>query len=201
MISMKYQCSNCEKYYDTITGASECKQTCVKDKRNIIDLYKYWTTDAIKASLDTKRNNFSILITNHFHDFNIGSVIRNSNAFLAKRIYVLGRRKFDIRGAVGTHHYENIETISSVEDIMNKGFHLVGFDDLPQAKPLDSFSWPKDKHIVICFGQETVGLTKDVIERCDDIVYIKQYGSVRSLNVGVASGIAMYSLCNQIVRG
>lgn len=203
MIGMKYQCTVCSKYHDSISGAVACKEECLKtkDSRNVVDVYKYWKTDAIKAALNQKRHNFSILITNHFHDFNIGSVIRNSNAFLGKKIYVLGHRKYDVRGTVGTHHYENIEHITSVEDIMNKGFHLVGFDDLPEAKPLDSFVWPQDKHIVMCFGQETVGLTKDVVTKCDDIVYIRQYGSVRSLNVGCASAIAMFSYCQQVVGG
>lgn len=196
MIELKYQCTSCKKYHDSISGAAECKTTCQTDKRNIVDLYKYWTTDAIKAQLDTKRHNFSVLITNHFHDFNIGSVIRNSNAFLGKNLYILGRRKFDSRGAVGTNHYENIIHIDNIEDITGDNI-LVGFDDLPDAKPLDEYVWPKDKHVIMCFGQETVGLTADVVKECNELVYIRQFGSVRSLNVGCASAIAMFSYCQQ----
>lgn len=170
------------------------------DTRNVVDLYKYWTTDAIKAKLDTQRHNFSVLITNNFHDFNIGSVIRNSNAFLGKNLYVLGKRQYDSRGAVGAHHYENIIHLKSIEEL-DSSFHLIGFDDLPQARDLETFEWPTKKHVVMCFGQETVGLTKDVADACKDVVYIKQYGSVRSLNVGVASGIAMYSYCQQVHKG
>jgi len=199
-ITIKFQCTSCKKRYSTIDEAYECKKKCQVDKRNIIDVYKYWTTDAIKVKLDTKRHNFSVLITNHFHDFNIGSVIRNSNAFLGKNLYVLGKRKFDSRGAVGTNHYENIIHIDSIKDIMGDNV-FIGFDDLPNAKPLDEYVWPKEKHVIMCFGQETVGLTSDVINECKEIVYIKQFGSVRSLNVGVASGIAMYSYCQQNHNG
>lgn len=196
MNGLKYQCTFCKKLHDSVVESVDCKKTCKNDKRNVIDVFKYWTTEAIKANLDTKRHNFSVLITNHFHDFNIGSVIRNSNAFLGKNIYILGRRKFDSRGAVGTNHYENIIHIETLNDLPQDSL-LVGFDDLPQAKSLDDYVWPKDKHVIMCFGQETVGLISDVINACQDIVYIKQYGSVRSLNVGCASAIAMYSYCQQ----
>jgi len=195
----QFQCTSCKKYYETISQASDCKLTCQSDKRNVIDVYKYWKTEAIKAELDKKRHNFSVLITNHFHDFNIGSVIRNSNAFLGKNVYILGRRKFDARGAVGTNHYENLVFIDDIREIAETNI-LVGFDDLPQAKPLDEFQWPQKKHVVMCFGQETVGLTSDVVSACQDIVYIRQFGSVRSLNVGCASAIAMFSYCQQISR-
>lgn len=179
-----------------ISESANCKKNCQIDKRNVVNLYKYWTTENIKAHLDTKRHNFSIVITNHFCDFNIGSVIRNSNAFLGKNLYVLGRRKFDSRGAVGTNHYENIIHIDSTDEIVGDNV-FVGFDDLPNAKDLDKYIWPRDKHVVMCFGQETVGLTADVVKVCNDLVYIRQFGSVRSLNVGVASGIAMFSYCQQ----
>lgn len=171
----------------------------MSDNRNIINYYKYWETEAIKADLDQKRNNFSILITNHFNDFNIGSVIRNSNAFLAKTIYMLGRKRFDARGTVGTHHYEKIVHLDSLDEL-DKSFKLIAFDDLAEAKPLDEYNWDFNTHTVMCFGQESIGLTKEVIEKCHDKVYIKQFGSVRSLNVGCASGIAMYDYTSKKLK-
>lgn len=174
------------------------------EKRNVVDHYKYWLTEDILKDLDGKRHNFSVLCSNIQYDFNLGSVIRNANAFLAREILLYGRRKFDTRACVGTHHYTHFKHVKDIDDLdllRNENYHLVGFDDLPEAKPLDSFVWPQDKHIVMCFGQETVGLTKDVVAKCDDIVYIRQYGSVRSLNVGCASAIAMFSYCQQVVGG
>jgi tRNA G18 (ribose-2'-O)-methylase SpoU len=200
MTGIKYQCTSCKVYHNSVAEAANCKQTCLQDKRNVVDVYKYWKTEAIKAELDTKRHNFSVLITNHFHDFNIGSVIRNSNAFLGKNVYVLGRRKYDSRGAVGTNHYENIIHIENVSELPQDAL-IVGFDDLPNAKALDSYIWPQTKHVIMCFGQESVGLTDEVVKACRDIVYIRQFGSVRSLNVGCASAIAMYSYCHQLHRG
>ena len=66
--------------------------------------------------------------------------------------------------------------------------------DDKDAKPLDEYEWP-DCHCTLVFGQEQIGIPKEIKNICHEMVYIKQYGSVRSLNVAVASGIAMYDLC------
>lgn len=169
------------------------------DSRNIINHYKYWETEAIKADLDSKRHNFSVLISNKFHDFNIGSVIRNANAFLAAEVIIYGRRKYDKRGTVGTHNYTNFKFVKEEDDLQQiiSGKFVVGIDNVEQAKPIESYEWP-DEHILLCFGQEDVGLPDEILSKCQDIVYITQYGSVRSLNVGVASGIAMYDYTSKM---
>jgi tRNA G18 (ribose-2'-O)-methylase SpoU len=168
----------------------------MSDTRNVIDYYKYWSTEAIKADLDTKRHNFSVLISNVFYDFNAGSVIRNANAFLAKNVYVYGRTRYDRRATVGTHIYSNIKILKEIEqidEILDDSTCLIGIDNIPQAKPIETYDWPYDKHVILAFGQEQVGLPDEIIAKCHDISYITQYGSVRSLNVGCASAIAMYS--------
>lgn len=165
------------------------------EKRNVIDYYSYWTTEAIKADLAQKKHNFSILISNKFNDFNIGTVIRNANAFLAKNIYILGRRRFDRRGTVGTHIYEKLTFIKDVEEISDP---IIAMDNIDGAVPIENFEWPKE-HFVMAFGQEQLGLPEEILKVAKHIVYIKQYGSVRSLNVGTASGIAMYDYCKKVI--
>jgi tRNA G18 (ribose-2'-O)-methylase SpoU len=167
------------------------------DPRNVIDVYKYWTTDAIKADLRTKHHNFSALITNKHHDFNIGTVIRCANAFCAKEVIIHGRKKYDKRGAVGAHLYTTMKHVRFTDDLDLGDSLVVGIDNLDGAVPIESFEWPKDRHVVMAFGQEQTGLTPDMVARCHHLVYIKQYGSVRSLNVGVAAGIAMYDYCKK----
>lgn len=166
------------------------------DNRNILDHFKYWTTDAIKADLDQRRHNFSVLISNKFHDFNIGTVVRNSNAFLAKEVLIYGRKQFDRRGAVGTNHYENIKHLRQIEELDFPDCVVVGIDNLEGAVPIESFVWPT-AHVILAFGQEDVGLPEEILKICNHLVYIKQYGSVRSLNVGCASSIAMYDYCQK----
>jgi len=168
------------------------------DKRNIIDYYKYWTVEAIRADLDTKRHNFSVLISNEFHDFNIGAVIRNANAFLAKEVIIYGRKTYDKRGTVGTHIYENMKHVRHIENLEFSNSIVVGVDNLDSAVPIETFNWSQDQHVIMAFGQEQIGLPDDIKAICNHFVYIKQYGSVRSLNVGVAAGIAMYDYCSKM---
>jgi len=172
-----------------------------EDTRNVIDYYKYWETDAIKADLDTKRHNFSVLCANIQGDFNIGTVIRNANAFLAREVIIYGKRKIDPRGAVGTRNYTNFKHVRALEELdknMVENAYIVGVDNIEGATPIDSFEFPMDKHVVFMFGEEQSGLTPPMLELCDAVVYIRQFGSVRSLNVGTASGIVMYEYCRNL---
>jgi tRNA G18 (ribose-2'-O)-methylase SpoU len=173
----------------------------MEENRNIIDHYWYWKTEDIKADLDTKRHNFSILCSNLYNDFNIATVIRNSNAFLAKEVIIYGSKRYDRRGTVGTHNYTNFKYFSDIEyeslkDHLKDSF-VVGMDNIGEAVSIQEFKWPSNRHVVIALGQEQVGLPAEIIELCNKVVYIPQYGSVRSLNVGTASGIAMYDYCSK----
>lgn len=165
--------------------------------RNVIDHYKYWRTDAIVADLDKKRHNFSILISNQFNDFNIGTIIRNANAFLAKEVIIYGRKKYDRRGTVGCHLYSHIKHVKFIEELNFSNSIIIGIDNLKDAKPIENFTWPKE-HIIMAFGQEDIGLPEEILNICHELVYIKQYGSVRSLNVGSASAIAMFAYCQNL---
>ena len=179
------------------------------ENRNIIDHYHYWKHEAILADLDTRANNFSVLCSNLYNDFNIATCIRNSNAFLAKKVVVYGSKQYDRRGTVGTHHYVRMlhagsfeglaTTLDALRHEVGQDLHLVAVDNIPGARRLDSYAWPKDKHVVMIFGQEQVGVPQELLDIAHDTVYIAQYGSVRSLNVGTASGIVMYDYCAKVL--
>lgn len=173
----------------------------MEDTRNILNKYKYWETEAVKADLDTKRQNFSVLCTNIQGDFNIGSIIRNANAFLAKEVIIYGKKKWDRRGAVGTHNYTNFNHVREADDLpalFSQYDRIIGVDNVDNAVPIESYKWDANNNILICFGEENSGLTEEVVSLCDDVVYIQQYGSVRSLNVGCASGIVMYDYMRKL---
>ena len=180
----------------TTTTSTDSRET-----RNIIDHYHYWKHDAILADLDSKRHNYSVLCSNLYNDFNISTVVRNGNAFLAREVIIYGSKQWDRRGAVGTHNYSRMKYFKEseydglVEYITN--FQLVAFDNIEGSRDLSTFEWNTDKHTLLMFGQEQVGLPQNLIDIAEDIVYIPQYGSVRSLNVGTASGIAMYDYCSK----
>lgn len=165
-----------------------------------MDVYKYWSTEAILADLDTKRHNFSVLCANVHGDFNIGTVIRNANAFLAQEVMLYGRRKWDRRSAVGTHNYTHFKHVRDIDALaeIKSGSYVIGVDNIEDAEPIDFADIPMDKHVVFAFGEEQVGLPREMIDICDKLVYIRQFGSVRSLNVGTASGIVMYEYCRRL---
>jgi tRNA G18 (ribose-2'-O)-methylase SpoU len=175
--------------------------TIVEDTRNVTDFYKYWDQEAIRADLDQKRNDFVVIVERVNGDFNFSTVIRNCNAFLGKMIYRCGKKQYDKRGTVGTHHYEHVEYCEDIESLIDKyrreEYKIVAIDNVGEAKDIRSYRWePKS---VMLFGEEGRGLSQKAIELADDIVYIPQFGSVRSLNLGTASGIAMYDYCSKML--
>ena len=178
------------------------------ETRNIIDHYAYWRDDAIRADLETKRYNYSVVCCNIGNDFNIATVIRNANAFLAKEVIIYGNKKYDRRGTVGTHHYTNFRHVKGIDDL-NSYFEesiskyegkveLLGIDNICEAKDLNQFNFDPDVHYIMIFGQEQIGVPSDVLSMCDHVLYIPQYGSVRSINVGSASAVVMNSYCSAV---
>jgi tRNA G18 (ribose-2'-O)-methylase SpoU len=171
-----------------------------QDRRNVIDHFKYWSDEAIRAALDQNRRPFSLLLENFAYDFNISSAIRNANAFLAQEIWISGRRKWDKRGAVGVHHYEHVhharESATVIDDFRNRGYQIVVFDNIDGASDLRDYSWQPETLMI--FGQEDIGVSQTALDRADDVVYIPQFGSTRSLNVGCSSGIAMYDYAAKV---
>lgn len=169
------------------------------DGRNLIDWYWYWKQEAIIKDLETKRHPFGILVSNIFRDMNLSSVIRNSNAFLAKELYYYGSKRYDRRGTVGMHHYEKIKHLATSEDLenlMKLNYTWVAVDDNPNAQPIEEFEWPENP--LMCFGEECGGIAPEIVEKCKFTVYIKQYGCVRNLNTAVASGIVMYDFVRKM---
>ncbi len=169
------------------------------DRRNVLDQYRYWKVEAIMDDLDTRRHPFHVAVENWQHDFNIGTVVRNANAFMAARVHIVGKRRWNRRGAMVTDRYVHMDYHTDVGDFAHwaaaEALTLVGVDIVPGAEPIEQFEFPATSCLV--FGQEGPGLSAEMQEVCSTIVKITQYGSTRSVNVGVASGIAMYAWAAQ----
>jgi tRNA G18 (ribose-2'-O)-methylase SpoU len=165
------------------------------DRRNVVDRYRYWRHDAIVADLDTRRHDFHVAIENWQHDLNIGTVVRNANAFLARAVHIVGRRRWNRRGAMVTDRYQHVTYHDSVDSLLSwagrDDLIVVGIDNLPGARPMETAILPR--RCVLLFGQEGPGLSEDARAGCDDVFSIAQFGSTRSINAGVASGIAMHA--------
>jgi tRNA G18 (ribose-2'-O)-methylase SpoU len=165
------------------------------DHRNVADRYRYWRHEAIVADLDRMRHPFHVAVENWQHDFNIGSVVRTANAFLAASVRIIGRRRWNRRGAMVTDRYQHVVHHPTVEDLASwarsNGLPVLGVDNLPGDGPLETFLVPE--RCVLLFGQEGPGLSVTARERVDVVLSIAQYGSTRSINAGAAAAIAMHA--------
>lgn len=165
------------------------------DRRNVVDRYRYWRLEAIVADLDTRRHEFHVAVENWQHDLNIGTVVRNANAFLAAEVHIIGRRRWNRRGAMVTDRYQHVRYHGTIAAFLawarTAQLAVVGIDNLPGSAALERVALPR--RCVLLFGQEGPGLSDAARHGCDRLYSIAQYGSTRSINAGVASGIAMHA--------
>ena len=169
------------------------------DRRNVADRYRYWRLDAIVAELDTRRHGFHVAVENWQHDFNIGSVVRTANAFLAAQVHIVGRKRWNRRGAMVTDRYQHVRHHETVDALAAwaavERLPLLGVDNLPGAVALEKAPLPE--RCVLVFGQEGTGLSEAMGEACDVTLSIAQFGSTRSINAGAAAAIAMHTWVRQ----
>jgi tRNA G18 (ribose-2'-O)-methylase SpoU len=165
------------------------------DRRNVVDRYRYWRRDAVIADLDERRHDFHVAIENWQHDFNIGSIVRTANAFLAKEVHIVGHRKWNRRGAMVTDRYQHVRYHRDFTELFDwcraESLPVVGIDNLPGSVPLEGFALPRS--CLLLFGQEGPGLSPGAHEAASAICSIAQFGSTRSINAGAAAAIAMHT--------
>lgn len=167
------------------------------DNRNVMDCYKGRPNEEIIADLETQKSNFSILCVNTEHDLNLSNIVRSANAFGAKEVILYGRRHFDRRGCVGSYKYLNIrsiKTIEELEEVFDQYYRVIAVENNVGGVVLSECNWDKERNYLFVFGQESCGITADILERCHFSVEIEQVGSVRSLNLATAAGIIMYEV-------
>ncbi|RUQ21838.1 TrmH family RNA methyltransferase [Kocuria sp. HSID16901] len=165
------------------------------DRRNVTDEYRYWSMDAIIADLDTKRHGFHVAIENWQHDLNIGSVVRTANAFLAREVHIIGRKRWNRRGAMVTDRYQHVRHHTTVESFIEwareQGLVVIGIDNFPDSRQLETYDLPEN--CVLVFGQEGPGISEDMKNAARDTLSIQQFGSTRSINASAAAAVAMHA--------
>jgi tRNA G18 (ribose-2'-O)-methylase SpoU len=169
------------------------------DTRNVIDRYRYWTIEAIVADLDLTRHPFSVAIENWQHDMNIGSIVRTANAFAADTVHIIGRKRWNKRGAMVTDRYQHVIHHATVEEFVRwaavKELPIIAIDNVPGSVAIETFDFPRK--CILLFGQEGPGLSDEAIESADAVVEITQYGSTRSINASAAAAVAMHAWITQ----
>jgi len=169
------------------------------DRRNVVDRYRYWRVAAIVADLDARRHPFHVAVENWLHDPNIGSVVRNANAFLARAVHVVGERRWNRRGAMMTEVYQHVHHHPTLAGFAawcgERRLPVLGVDNLPGSQPIDRAEIPAA--CVLLFGREGPGLSDAARRLVQTVLTIPQYGSTRSINAGAASAVAMYEWCRR----
>lgn len=165
------------------------------DRRNVVDAYRYWSREAIVADIDTRRHSLHVAIENFANDANIGTVVRTANAFAAQSVHIVGRRRWNRRGAMVTDRYQHIHHHDTVADLLvfarEHDLTVVAVDNTPGSVPIETVDLPRN--CLLLFGQEGPGVTADARDGASMTVSIAQFGSTRSINAGVAAGIAMHA--------
>lgn len=183
------------------------------DRRNVEDRFRYWRHDAIVRHLDESRHDFHVAVENWEHDFNIGSVIRTANAFNAKAFHIVGRRRWNRRGAMVTDRYQHEMHHPSVDDLLMWAatagpadaagnatrIPVYAIDNVAGSVPLETFDLPR--HCVLLFGQEGPGVSAEALEKADIVLDIAQFGSTRSINAGAAAAVTMHAWIRRHVFG
>ncbi len=169
------------------------------DTRNVVDAYRYWTREAIIADIDGRRHQLHIAIENFGNDANIGAVVRTANAFAVDTVHIVGKRRWNRRGAMVTDRYQRLchhDTTAELLDFADTaGLAVVAVDNIPGASRIEDAELPRD--CLLIFGQEGPGITDDAKAGARLTVSIAQFGSTRSINAAVAAGIAMHAWIRQ----
>ncbi len=169
------------------------------DRRNVVDGYRYWTMAAIVADLDARRHPFHVAIENWQHDLNIGSIVRSANAFLAETVHIIGRRRWNRRGAMVTDRYQHVVHHEDVATFVawagGEGIPVIAVDNGAGAVSVDRVELPE--RCVLLFGQEGPGLSEAALAAASARVEITQYGSTRSINAAAAAAVVMYEWCRR----
>lgn len=170
------------------------------DTRNLKDEYKGKSNEQVFEALNKKRSGLEVAIENISHDFNAGTIVRNANSFNVTKVHIVGRRKYNRRGAMCTDKYLKIyywpEVAEFMEDQRVRGREVVAIENnVAGVKPLGQKKFKKRTTLV--FGSESDGLSQEMLTAADEVREIESFGSTRSVNVGVASGIAMYEWARQ----
>lgn len=173
------------------------------DRRNVVDKYRYWCHDAIVADLDQTRHELHIAVENWQHDLNIGSVVRTANAFNVGAVHIVGRRRWNRRGAMVTDKYQHIAHHPTFAELAewaaDRAMPLIGVDNFPDSRQLETFDLPR--RCILLFGQEGPGLSEEAHRSCDAVLSIEQFGSTRSINASAAAAIAMHAWVRRHVFG
>ena len=165
------------------------------DRRNVVDRYRYWRIEAIREDLAGRAHALHVAIENVSQDLNIGSIVRSANAFNVGAVHIVGRRRWNKRGAMVTNRYLDVRHHERAPDLLDwaaaEDYEVVAINNGPGAEPLEGAVLPE--RCLMVFGSEGAGVSDELRAACSRVLRIGQYGSTRSINVAAAAAVAMHA--------
>ena len=165
------------------------------DRRNVVDRYRYWSVEAIRADLAARAHSLHVAIENVSQDLNIGSIVRTANAFNVAGVHIIGRRRWNKRGAMVTNRYLDVRHHPEPDELLawasEAGYEAIAIDNGPGSRPLEGEPLPE--RCLMVFGSEGEGIGPTLLAGCSRLLRIGQYGSTRSINVAAAAAVAMHA--------
>jgi 23S rRNA (guanosine2251-2'-O)-methyltransferase len=146
---------------------------------------------------------FIIVLDNIRSQSNVGSVFRTADAFLTRSIYLCGitarpphreiqKTALGATESVDWKYFE--ETAEAIRELKSKNFKIVGIEQAEGSTDLGDFSLEPGKGYALVFGNEVNGVDQKIIDECDYVVEIPQFGTKHSFNIAVSAGIVLWEL-------
>lgn len=172
------------------------------DKLNARQLRTTPVDEEIAHSI--KKNSVTIILDNVLDTYNVGSIFRLADAVAAEKVILCGQtltppnsriKKASIN-TTGWVNWEYAEcTLEAVSALKKQGVQIVAVEQDVRSKPFYEVKYQFPLAIIV--GNETTGITKDVLDQADLIVEMPMWGINTSLNVMVSAGIILYEIMKQ----
>lgn len=154
--------------------------------------------DAFKSA---KKSPVVVVLDNVRSMNNVGSVFRTSDGLAIEKIYLCGitgcpphreihKTAIGAQDAVEWQHFE--ETTEAIKSLKDNGYRILALEQTDNSQLLTGFSFEKEVKYAFVFGNEVMGVEDDVLDLCDQVIEIPQFGTKHSFNISVTVGITLW---------
>ncbi len=155
-----------------------------------------------------KRNPICFVLDNVIDTYNIGSMFRLADAVAAEKVYICGEVEYPPnsrihKAAVGTEEWVPWEkrdtTIETVKELKTKGYQVISIEQSPDSIPVGILPGKVDFPVALVVGNETLGVSKEVLDYSDVTVELPMFGVNKSLNVWGSAAVGAYKLIETLI--
>ncbi|MDO5510153.1 MAG: RNA methyltransferase [Weeksellaceae bacterium] len=163
---------------------------------------------SVEEFKETEKLPVVLILDNIRSMHNVGSVFRTADAFAIEKIYLCGITPTpphkEIRktalGATESVEWEYCEDALQLLQNLKNNYLLAAMEQTDASVELQNtnFKLQDNKGIAIILGNEVDGVSERLIQNCDHVIEIAQYGTKHSLNVSVCAGIVLYDISKKL---